>query len=81
MGNPTPIDYLTCGSCLKEFPLQKITSFIQHKKLDCEDGAEGPDEDPGITLPVQLNNMPTVKPVLSGHSKLDKTNILMTNGS
>ena len=23
----------------------------------------------------------TVKPVLSGHSKMDKTNILMTNGS
>ena len=23
----------------------------------------------------------TVKPVLSGHSKIDKTNILMTNGS
>ena len=26
-------------------------------------------------------NMYTVKPVLSGHSKIDKTNILMTNGS
>ena len=25
--------------------------------------------------------MKTVKPVLSGHSKIDKTNILMTNGS
>ena len=25
--------------------------------------------------------MSIVKPVLSGHSKIDKTNILMTNGS
>ncbi|WAR13355.1 ZN296-like protein, partial [Mya arenaria] len=30
-------DYLTCGSCLREFPLQQITTFIQHKKLDCDD--------------------------------------------
>ena len=30
-------DYLTCGQCLKEFPLQKITLFIQHKKLECND--------------------------------------------
>ena len=27
------------------------------------------------------NNKNTVKPVLSEHSKIDKTNILMTNGS
>ena len=27
------------------------------------------------------NNKITVKPVLSGHSKIDKTKILMTNGS
>ena len=26
-------------------------------------------------------NFDTVKPVLSGHSKIDKTKILMTNGS
>ncbi|KAK3085271.1 hypothetical protein FSP39_000906 [Pinctada imbricata] len=28
-------DYLTCGRCLTEFPLKKITQFIEHKKLDC----------------------------------------------
>ncbi|KAK3594359.1 hypothetical protein CHS0354_031739 [Potamilus streckersoni] len=30
-------DYLTCGRCLQEFPLQNITVFIHHKKLDCND--------------------------------------------
>ncbi|KAL3859529.1 hypothetical protein ACJMK2_009745 [Sinanodonta woodiana] len=30
-------DYLTCGRCLQEFPLQNITIFIHHKKLDCND--------------------------------------------
>ena len=28
-----------------------------------------------------INKLHTVKPVLSGHSKIDKTKILMTNGS
>ena len=28
-----------------------------------------------------LSNVVTVKPVLSGHSKIDKTKVLMTNGS
>ena len=28
-----------------------------------------------------LRNKNTVKPVLSGHSKIDKTKVLMTNGS
>ena len=29
----------------------------------------------------QWPNVSTVKPVLSGHSKIDKTKVLMTNGS
>ncbi|XP_052831041.1 zinc finger protein 93 isoform X1 [Octopus bimaculoides] len=29
-------DYLTCGRCLREFPLQNITNFIHHKKNDCD---------------------------------------------
>ena len=47
VGSSPVIDYLTCGSCLKEFPLQKITAFIQHKKLDCDDETDVPEEDPG----------------------------------
>ena len=47
VGSSSVIDYLTCGSCLKEFPLQKITAFIQHKKLDCDDETDVPEEDPG----------------------------------
>ena len=31
------IDYLTCGGCASEFPLQNITNFIQHKKVGCLD--------------------------------------------
>jgi len=30
-------DYLTCGKCMTEFPLEKITSFIKHKKKDCKE--------------------------------------------
>lgn len=30
-------DYLTCGKCMTEFPLDKITSFIKHKKKDCKE--------------------------------------------
>ena len=30
---------------------------------------------------IRKNYLYTVKPVLSGHSKIDKTKILMTNGS
>lgn len=33
--NETEEDYLTCGRCLSEFPLQKIISFIEHKKQEC----------------------------------------------
>ncbi|XP_060080294.1 uncharacterized protein LOC132559692 [Ylistrum balloti] len=29
-------DYLTCGRCLSEFPLQRITAFIEHKKQECD---------------------------------------------
>ena len=47
MGVTQVVDYLTCGSCLREFPLQKITAFIQHKKLDCDDDNDGSDNDPG----------------------------------
>ena len=35
----------------------------------------------GHPVTFDVKNIGTVKPVLSGHSKLDKTNILMTNGS
>ena len=31
--------------------------------------------------PVKITIMNTVKPVQNGHSKIDKTTILMTNGS
>ncbi|KAL5022269.1 hypothetical protein ScPMuIL_001424 [Solemya velum] len=31
------MDYLTCGQCFKEFPLKMITTFIIHKKFDCND--------------------------------------------
>ena len=34
-----------------------------------------------IQKPFWIRIYPTVKPVLSGHSKIDKTKILMTNGS
>lgn len=34
--NNTDCDYLTCGRCLREFPLQNITNFIHHKKNDCD---------------------------------------------
>lgn len=30
-------DYLTCGKCMTEFPLVKITSFIKHKIKDCKE--------------------------------------------
>ena len=30
---------------------------------------------------IKLLNLNTVKPVLSGHSKIDKTKVLKTNGS
>ena len=32
-------------------------------------------------VPISLENVSTVKPVLSVHSKLDKTKVLKTNGS
>lgn len=41
------VDYLTCGECLKEFPLQNITLFIQHKKLGCDDDTDEVVSDPG----------------------------------
>lgn len=43
-------DYLTCGQCLREFPLQCITLFIQHKKLDCDDENDLQNENPGRCL-------------------------------
>jgi hypothetical protein len=45
-------DYLTCGQCLREFPLQCITLFIQHKKLDCDDDTDIQNQDPGMCCPV-----------------------------
>ncbi|KAL4235434.1 hypothetical protein ACF0H5_007070 [Mactra antiquata] len=47
-------DYLTCGQCLKEFPLQCITLFIRHKKLDCEDDVDEQETDPEL----RCNNCP-----------------------
>lgn len=41
-------DYLTCGQCLREFPLQRITLFIQHKKLDCDDESDIQNENPEL---------------------------------
>ncbi|XP_060566061.1 uncharacterized protein LOC132725079 [Ruditapes philippinarum] len=41
-------DYLTCGQCLREFPLQCITLFIQHKKLDCDDDTDIQNQDPEL---------------------------------
>ncbi|KAH3824489.1 uncharacterized protein LOC127882076 [Dreissena polymorpha] len=38
------VDYLTCGQCSREFPLQGITLFIQHKKLDCNDDLTCPNQ-------------------------------------
>lgn len=39
-------DYLTCGQCLCEFPLQRITTFIEHKKQACDGPtADGKDLD------------------------------------
>ena len=35
----------------------------------------------GCLSQVQIIHSNTVKPVLSGHAKIDKTKILMTNGS
>ena len=35
----------------------------------------------GISLDMWLKFSFTVKPVLSGHSKIDQTKVLMTNGS
>ncbi|XP_067932154.1 uncharacterized protein [Watersipora subatra] len=29
------IDFLTCGGCQAEFPLSKITIFMEHKRTDC----------------------------------------------
>ncbi|KAF0872433.1 ZN296 protein, partial [Crocuta crocuta] len=29
-------DLLTCGRCLQTFPLEAITAFMDHKKLDCQ---------------------------------------------
>ncbi|XP_060507408.1 zinc finger protein 296 [Panthera onca] len=29
-------DLLTCGRCLQTFPLEAITAFVDHKKLDCQ---------------------------------------------
>ena len=34
-----------------------------------------------VGTPYYMSPVRTVKPVLSGHSKIDKTQILMTNGS
>ena len=34
-----------------------------------------------ILIPWYTENQNTVKPVLSGHSKIDKTKVLMPNGS
>ena len=34
-----------------------------------------------VHTPVKITIMNTVKPVQNGHSKIDKTKILMTNGS
>ena len=28
-------DFLTCGGCQTEFPLSKITIFMEHKRSDC----------------------------------------------
>ncbi|CAC5415070.1 unnamed protein product [Mytilus coruscus] len=33
-------DYLTCGKCMSEFRLDRITSFIKHKKQDCQEYVE-----------------------------------------
>ena len=33
-------DYLTCGKCMTEFRLDKISSFIKHKKQDCREPVE-----------------------------------------
>lgn len=44
------IDYLTCGQCMRDFPLSRIMSFIQHKKLDCEDDPEINSEESGSIL-------------------------------
>jgi len=31
-------DYIVCGSCKQDFPLDKMSSFIEHKKQDCLPG-------------------------------------------
>ncbi|XP_052063744.1 hunchback-like protein [Mytilus californianus] len=33
-------DYLTCGKCMSEFRLDRITSFIEHKKQNCQESVE-----------------------------------------
>lgn len=40
----TDCDYLTCGRCLREFPLQNITNFIHHKKTDCDHETDDPNK-------------------------------------
>ena len=33
-------DYLTCGKCMSEFRLDRITSFIKHKQQDCQESMD-----------------------------------------
>ncbi|XP_074645333.1 uncharacterized protein LOC141901773 [Tubulanus polymorphus] len=37
------IDFLTCGTCQKEFVLSDIMTFMKHKKFDCENGTSSVD--------------------------------------
>ncbi|XP_063441818.1 uncharacterized protein LOC134722173 [Mytilus trossulus] len=33
-------DYLTCGKCMSEFRLDRITDFIKHKKQNCQESVD-----------------------------------------
>lgn len=34
---PTNSDYLVCGTCTRNFPLENFVGFVQHKRFDCDD--------------------------------------------
>ncbi|CAH1780292.1 unnamed protein product [Owenia fusiformis] len=47
---PKESDYLTCGTCWTDFPLSEITTFIQHKKIECDDDESTENINPGGLL-------------------------------
>ena len=75
------LSWVRVFNCSRYFWNEQLCDFNINRPVEKTDMGLNDKKVCKITQNAKSSNISTVKPVLSGHSKIDKTKVLMTNGS